>query len=263
MGSLPPPLNTSTTPLRLAILVCDEPLPRISTKLGQFDAIFTTLLRHACASLSPPQTLESQLAITAHDVVRGGPDTGAYPDPDAIDAVLITGSRSAAYADDAWVVRLAAFVRGLLDGGRVRVIGVCFGHQIVARALGARVAPSPGGWELSVTEVALSKEGRRVFGGESLKMYQTHRDAVLELPRGVALLGRTEQCPIQSMYVRGRLITVQGHPEYSRFIMSEMLRARHVAGAIADGPYEDAMKRVGDPHDGLAMARVFLRFLRE
>jgi GMP synthase-like glutamine amidotransferase len=55
-----------------------------------------------------------------------------------------------------------------LDAGRVRVIGVCFGHQIVARALGARVAPSPGGWELSVTEVQLSKEGRRVFGGESL-----------------------------------------------------------------------------------------------
>jgi GMP synthase-like glutamine amidotransferase len=94
-------------------------------------------------------------------------------------------------------------------------------------------------------------------------MYQTHRDAVLELPRGVALLGRTEQCPIQSMYARGKLITVQGHPEYSSFIMTEMLRTRHRAGTIADGPYEDAMKRVGDKHDGLAMARVFLRFLRE
>ncbi|KAH6641041.1 class I glutamine amidotransferase-like protein [Chaetomium tenue] len=263
--SAPPPLDptptttTTTTTLRLALLLCDQPLPQISTQVGQFDTIFSTLLHAACASLTPPQTLESQLTLSAHDVVRGG----LYPDPDAIDAVLITGSRSAAYADDAWVVRLAAFVRGLLEGGRVRVIGVCFGHQIVARALGAKVAPAPGGWELSVTEVQLSEEGRGVFGGASLKMYQTHRDAVLELPKGVTLLGSTEQCPIQAMYIRGRLITVQGHPEFSPFIMTEMLRARHGAGAIPDGPYEDAMKRVGDPHDGVAMARVFLRFLRE
>ena len=94
-------------------------------------------------------------------------------------------------------------------------------------------------------------------------MYQSHRDAVLELPRGVALLAGNDQCPIQSMYVPGRLLTVQGHPEYSEFIMTEMLRARHQAGTIANEPYADAMKRVGDPHDGVAMARAFLRFLRE
>lgn len=160
MGPPPPPI-------RLAILVTDQPLPQIAAKLGPFDAIFTTLLRNACVSLDPPQTLDSQLALTSHDVVNAAPDAG-YPDPGSIDAVLITGSRAAAYAEDAWVVRLVEYVRLLLEGGRVRVVGVCFGHQIVARALGARVAPSPKGWELSVTEIELSEEGRRVFGGEKL-----------------------------------------------------------------------------------------------
>lgn len=157
----PPP------PVRLAILVTDQPLPQIAAKLGPFDAIFTTLLRNACASLDPPQTLNSQLTLTSHDVVNAAPDAG-YPDPEAIDAVLITGSRAAAYAEDAWVVRLVEYVRLLLEGGRVRVVGVCFGHQIVARALGARVAPSPKGWELSVTEIELTEEGKRVFGREKL-----------------------------------------------------------------------------------------------
>jgi GMP synthase-like glutamine amidotransferase len=135
--------------------------------LGRFDAIFTSLLRVACKSLDPPQTLESQLVLTAHDVVAGDPDT-VYPDPKTIDAILITGSRHSAYADDDWIVRLTAYTCRLLEEGRVRVIGVCFGHQIAARALGARVARSPQGWELSATKLGLTEEGRRVFGAESL-----------------------------------------------------------------------------------------------
>ncbi|KAK4237794.1 glutamine amidotransferase class-I [Achaetomium macrosporum] len=256
MGSIPSP-----DPIRLAILVTDEPLPSVVAKLGRFDAIFTSLFRAACESLDPPEPLESQLALTAHDVVGAG--DAAYPDPDTIDAVLITGSRYSAYADDDWIVRLTAYTRRLLDEGRVRVIGVCFGHQIVARALGAEVARSPLGWELSVTELELTEEGKRVFGADSLKIYQTHHDAVLAYPPSVIPLARTELCPTQGMYVPRRLITVQGHPEFSQFMMTEMLRVRHAAGIIPDGPFEDAMRRATDKHDGVAIGRAFLRFLWE
>ncbi|KAK3303706.1 class I glutamine amidotransferase-like protein [Chaetomium strumarium] len=260
MDSLPPP-----TPIRLAILLTDEPLPSIAAKLGGFDSIFTSLLRAGCESLDPPQPLTSQLTLTAHNVVGAAAagDDEAYPDPATIDAVLITGSRYAAYADDEWIVRLTYYTRRLLDGGRVRVIGVCFGHQIVARALGAPVARSSAGWELSVTELELTEEGKRVFGVNSLKIYQTHRDAILAYPPGVIPLARTELCPKQGMYVPRRLITVQGHPEFSQFMMTEMLRVRHAAGTIPDGAFEDAMRRVADDHDGVVVARAFLRFLRE
>ncbi|KAK7455013.1 glutamine amidotransferase class-I [Colletotrichum acutatum] len=163
MGSIPTP-----DPIRLAILVTDEPLPSVSAKLGRFDTIFTTLLRNACESLDPPQTLESQLALTSYNVVAKDGVDATYPEPEDVDAVLITGSRHSAYAHDGWILRLTAFTRRLLDEGRVRVIGVCFGHQIVARALGAQVARSPGGWELSVTKLKLTEEGQDVFGSESL-----------------------------------------------------------------------------------------------
>lgn len=155
------------TPTRLAILVTDEPLPSVAAKLGRFDTIFTTVLRSACASLDPPQALESQLTLTSHDVAAGDLET-VYPDPATIDAVLITGSRHSAYANDDWIVRLTEYTRRLLEGRRVRVIGVCFGHQIVARALGARVGRSPNGWELSVVRVELTEEGKGVFGAESV-----------------------------------------------------------------------------------------------
>lgn len=162
MGSVAP-----LPPIRLAILVADEPLPSVVERLGRFETIFTSMFEAAGRSLNPSQTLDSQLTVMAHDVVLGDPAT-AYPDPETIDAVLITGSRHSAYADDEWIVRLTAFTRRLLDDNRVRVIGVCFGHQIAARALGARIAPSPCGWELSITEMQLTETGKTIFGAEKL-----------------------------------------------------------------------------------------------
>jgi GMP synthase-like glutamine amidotransferase len=90
-----------------------------------------------------------------------------------------------------------------------------------------------------------------------------HRDAVLEYPPGTVALARTEQCPTQAIYIPRRLITVQGHPEFCDFMMRELLQARHYGGTIADGPFEDAMTRAADKHDGVAIARAFLRFLWE
>lgn len=155
-------------PTRLAILEADVPLPSVVERLGRFDTIFTSMFDAACKSLNPPQTLDSQLTVTTHDVVSGNPTT-AYPDPEDIDAVLVTGSRYSAYADDEWIVRLTAYIRRLLlTDDRVRVIGVCFGHQIIARALGAAVVPSPLGWELSLTEMQLTEMGKAIFGVEKL-----------------------------------------------------------------------------------------------
>ncbi|KAG8161937.1 hypothetical protein KVR01_007702 [Diaporthe batatas] len=258
MGSVGP-----SAPIRLAILEADEPLPSVVERLGRFGAIFTSMFEAACKSQDPPQTLGSQLTLTAHDVVSGD-STTAYPDPKEIDAVLVTGSRYSAYDDYDWVLRLTDFIRRLLlTDSHVRVIGVCFGHQIIARALGATVAPSPWGWELSLTEIQLTETGKAVFGTGKLEVYQTHRDMVVEYPPTVMPLAQSRHCPTQAMYIPGRLFTVQGHPEFPQFMMAEMLRAHHQSGIILDGPFDDAMKRALGQHDGIVIAQAFLRFLKD
>lgn len=156
-------------PLRLAILEADTPVPGVLAKYGRYGAVFAHLFRQACA----PEPLESQLALSSHDVVG---DPASYPDPETLDAVLITGSKHSAFEDDDWILRLVAYTKRLLEqpadrpDGRppVRVIGVCFGHQIVGRAMGAPVGRSDRGWELSVVDMALTDEGKRIFGGETL-----------------------------------------------------------------------------------------------
>ncbi|KXH34673.1 glutamine amidotransferase class-I [Colletotrichum salicis] len=205
------------------------------------------------------ERIDKRCSLSSYNVVAEGGVDAAYPEPESIDAVLITGSRYSAYADDEWIVRLTTFTRRLLDEGRIRVIGVCFGHQIVARALGGQVARSPGEWELSVTKLELMDEGQNVFGSESLVEHLSNTPRCSPQPA----FWRRLASPYQAMYVLRRFITVQGHPEFSPFMMSEMLQIRHQAGIIPEEPFRDAMARFSDAHDGVLIGRSFLRFLRE
>ena len=90
-----------------------------------------------------------------------------------------------------------------------------------------------------------------------------HRDIVFEYPEGVEKLGASPRCLVQGMYVKGKFITVQGHPEFSQEIVTEIATTRHGQGVFNDLQYEDAMNRVGNHHDGVAIAKGFLRFLLE
>lgn len=76
-------------------------------------------------------------------------------------------------------------------------------------------------------------------------------------------LGHSPLCEVQGMYARGKLMSVQGHPEFTDEIVSELLEARHAQGVFDDGMFEDGMSRVGRPHDGVLVAGAFLRFLLE
>ena len=90
-----------------------------------------------------------------------------------------------------------------------------------------------------------------------------HRDEVKSLPPSSQNLASTPACPIQAMYSPGRYITVQGHPEFTNDILQEFCTARHKTGMFSDAMYEDAAERASREHDGVAIARVFVRFMEE
>ena len=90
-----------------------------------------------------------------------------------------------------------------------------------------------------------------------------HRDIVYEYPAEVEHLGYTDRCGVQGMYVKNRLVTVQGHPEFNSEIVSEILEFRHEQGILDDALYKDGMERANQPHDGVAVAAAFIEFLME
>lgn len=94
-------------------------------------------------------------------------------------------------------------------------------------------------------------------------MHQIHGDVVYEYPPGVEELAYTDTCPIQSIYIRKRVMTVQGHPEFTEEIMMELLDRAYATGFFNKELFEDSMKKVDKYQDGVVVAQAFLRFLLE
>lgn len=95
----------------------------------------------------------------------------------------------------------------------------------------------------------------------SKRIQQMHRDIVREYPKGVERLGISPKCEVQGMHVKDRLITVQGHPEFTEAIVREIVETRRQQGIFDDETARDALARAGNQHDGVAVAAGFLRFL--
>lgn len=106
---------------------------------------------------------------------------------------------------------------------------------------------------------AMMSRGRN----EDQNVHQMHRDIITDLPEGVEDLGSSARCRWQGMYLANRLITVQGHPEFNEEIVRDILETRHQQGVFDHDLFEDAMKRVDRPHDGVIVAQAFLKFCLE
>lgn len=90
-----------------------------------------------------------------------------------------------------------------------------------------------------------------------------HKDIVFEYPKGVENLAYTSKCDVHAMYVPRRLITIQGHPEFTGDIMREILTTRHKLGVFDKETYDEMMGRVDKYQDGVVVSQAFLRFLLE
>jgi GMP synthase-like glutamine amidotransferase len=275
------------TPLRIAILECDTPLPSVLEKYGRYDRIFTALLETAAEGLG--LTPEKDLVLSGFDVV----DKQEYPNLEDIDAVLLTGSsmyihevlvslltltEHDSFESDPWILKLVEFTEKVLKQDSIRIIGVCFGHQILGRALGVKVGRSDNGWEISVLPVELSSKGKEIFQQDTLvcqfylplypsnktqAIHQMHKDIVHTYPPGVEKLGASPRCLVQGMYKKDAFISVQGHPEFTEGIMIELVKTRNQQGIFDDTQSKDALARSGEHHDGVVIAKAFLRFLLE
>jgi GMP synthase-like glutamine amidotransferase len=158
---------------------------------------------------------------------------------------------------------------------QIRFSGVCFGHQVLCRALGSVVEPTPGEkWELSHTAIKLTSVGEALFRTKgSIDLHQMHVDHVVQAPSSessgglieddssVHVWGSSEETPIQGVYIRERLFTSQGHLGYDEEMVRKHVEYRFEKGLIKDEEQaEEAKERAGLDHDAVLVAGAILRF---
>ncbi|WP_050529879.1 type 1 glutamine amidotransferase [Pseudaestuariivita atlantica] len=143
------------------------------------------------------------------------------------DAFLITGSPLSAMDDHPWMAGLMDFIRAC-DATRTPLLGCCFGHQAIARALGGTLAKRNGGYNVGVETTHFTRQRPWMDGPEQVPMYVFHEDHVVTLPSGCDLLGGSNACPIGSFAKGNHIFTTQAHPEIDHRFMEAVMR--HVEG---------------------------------
>ncbi|MEX0339684.1 MAG: type 1 glutamine amidotransferase [Arenibacterium sp.] len=153
---------------------------------------------------------------------------------DAADGWLITGSRHGAYEDHPWIKPLEALIRDIYAASRP-LVGVCFGHQIIATALGGKVAKYDGGW--AVGRVEYERDGQKIG------LNAWHQDQIVELPEGAQVLGGNEFCRYGILAYGDTIYSVQPHPEYGADFIEGLIRTRG-KGLVPDHLLQEAKENL-------------------
>lgn len=168
-----------------------------------------------------------------------------------LSGVLVTGAAASVYDADPWIPQAAGFLLGAASLG-VPILGVCFGHQLVADAFGGKVMKNPRGRELGTAEVTLTEAGQGdpLFAGlgPRLTVQASHQDTVALLPPGGRILAENANSPVQALAVGEHVRGVQFHPEFDAELVRSYLGAEGTAEGLAQH-----LSAVRDSPDGRAV----------
>ena len=177
-----------------------------------------------------------------------------FPDgPDQCDAWLITGSKHGAYEDHDWIPPLEDLIRSAHAAG-IPVVGICFGHQIIAQALGGKVEKFEGGWSVGVKDYAI--EGL----GDPVRINAWHQDQVVVPPISATVVGSSPSCRYAALRYGEHGFSIQPHPEFTAGFMAGLLKARD--GVLPKAIAEKAAASLGRPTSAERVATFVKAFLK-
>jgi len=217
--------------MRITILVAGNTVPAVAARRGDFDRWIRE------------QTGDAWEGEWRSMDVRGD---GPLPGPRDADAFVITGSSSSVTERAPWMLRAEALVREIV-AARTPLFGICFGHQMIAQALGGEVTRNPRGREIGTVRVDRAAEDP-IFASlpRTFDVHATHVDSVARLPEGARVLATTSLDPVAAFSVGARVKAVQFHPEFDADVIRGYLAAR---AEIIRGEGKDPEAILADVHE--------------
>jgi GMP synthase-like glutamine amidotransferase len=152
---------------------------------------------------------------------------GEFPSlDDRFDGYLCCGSANSVYDEEPWIKQLTDFVRTVYKTGG-RMVGICFGHQLIAHALGGHVEKAKHGWGLgNLPGKVLASQSWMTPKLNSIDLLYSHQDQVVLPPRKARLLINTDHCPLAAFAIDNRFLTFQGHPEFRPDYLNALMEER-------------------------------------
>ena len=222
--------------MKIGILATGHAPDSLKTDLGDYPAMFTTLLNGHGFTFETWDIENQQF-----------PQSVSHAD-----CWLITGSRHGVYENHPWIKPLETFVRQAYET-HIPIVGVCFGHQIIAQALGGTVTKFSGGWNIGHTDYT--------FEGAPLALNAWHQDQVTQIPADARVIGQNNFCENAFLLYGNRAFTLQAHPEFEAEFIEGLARTR-APGVVPTDLIEAAYEALNNPIQNQVIAKRIADFFK-
>jgi len=223
--------------MKVAVLETGRPPGKLAEEFGDYPAMFGQLL-------GPGFEIES------FDV-----QAGEFPEPAAHHAYMITGSPAGVYEDLPWIAPLEQFIR---EADGAKMIGICFGHQVMAEALGGHVEKSEKGWGAGLHHYNVVRSEPWIDTAGVIAIPASHQDQVVVQPPNTDVVAASDFTPFAALAWSDRpAISFQFHPEFSPAFAKALIEKRYDAVPNPDA----AIASLDAPNDSARVGQWIRNFL--
>ncbi|MDD2046527.1 amidotransferase [Pseudomonas putida] len=185
---------------------------------------------------------------------------GKYPDDNQVfDAYLVTGSKADSFGDDPWIETLKVFLLDRYQRGD-KLLGVCFGHQLLALLLGGKSERATQGWGVGTHRYVMNAKAPWMSPQvEELTLLISHQDQVTRLPENATVIASSDFCPNAAYHIGDQVLCFQGHPEFIHDYSRALLELRQ--DKLGQEVYRKGIDSLAHEHQGSTVAEWMMRFV--
>ncbi len=233
--------------LKVGLINCDCLTPQVIEQYGDYPNMFRRLL----TLVSKDITLKIYNAV-AEELPQNTAECDVY---------LISGSQFSVCDQEPWIASLLSFIQ-VLWSKKIKTVGVCFGHQVMSKALGGIVNKAPNGWGMGLVNTMLvhQQSWMRPYQ-KTFNIYMSHQDQVLTIPEEGMALAKTQHCPYSMIQFSDIFLSIQGHPEFNQNYMQFLIdKRKHI---FQQAIYQSFIESLSNTPDTTLLATWIMNFFLE
>lgn len=231
--------------LRICILETDVLRPELVGQYQGYGQMFERLFSH--------QPIPAEFSV--YNVMQG-----VYPaDDERFDAYLVTGSKADSFGNEPWIQTLKTYLLQRFERGD-KLLGICFGHQLLALLLGGKSERAHQGWGVGTHRYKIAPATPWMSPAmDELTLLISHQDQVTALPESATVIASSDFCPFAAFHINHQVLCFQGHPEFIHDYSRALLDIRQQT--LGEQIYSSGIASLEHDHHGITVAEWMMRFV--